>query len=60
MGISEYYNDAYMMVENNDVGALVCEKLWYDTVRFQRQFGVQLRRFWQAHQASLKGSHGTQ
>lgn len=30
MGISEYYNDAYMMVENNDVGALVCEKLWYD------------------------------
>jgi glycosyltransferase involved in cell wall biosynthesis len=34
--------------------------LKYDTVRFQRQFGVQLRRFWQAHQASLKGSHGTQ
>jgi hypothetical protein len=30
IGVSEYYNDAYMMVENNDVGALVAEKLWYD------------------------------
>jgi hypothetical protein len=30
IGISNYYNEAYMMVENNDIGSLVCEKIWYD------------------------------
>ena len=28
--ISEYYNDAFMMIENNDIGSLVAEKIWYD------------------------------
>lgn len=30
IGISDYYNDAYMMVENNDVGDLVANSIWYD------------------------------
>jgi len=30
IGVSEYYNDAYMMVENNDVGSIVCDRIWND------------------------------
>lgn len=30
VGISEYYNEAPIMVENNDIGYMVCEKIWYD------------------------------
>ncbi len=30
IGISNYYNNAYMMVENNDVGAIVAETIWYE------------------------------
>lgn len=30
VGISEFYNDAAIMVENNDIGYMVCEKIWYD------------------------------
>lgn len=28
--ISKYYNDAYMMVESNDIGEVVCDVLWND------------------------------
>ena len=27
VGIAEYYNNAAMMVENNDIGFMVCEKI---------------------------------
>lgn len=30
VGVSEYYNDAYMMVENNDIGHMVCDRIWND------------------------------
>lgn len=30
IGLSKYYNDAYMMVESNDIGELVTNKIWYD------------------------------
>lgn len=30
IGISNFYNNAYMMVENNDVGAMVAETIWYE------------------------------
>lgn len=30
IGISTYYNKAYMMVESNDIGELVVNKIWYD------------------------------
>lgn len=30
VGIAEYYNNAAMMVENNDIGQMVCDKIWYD------------------------------
>jgi hypothetical protein len=30
IGISEYYNGAFMMVENNDIGAQVCSMIWDD------------------------------
>lgn len=30
IGISKYYNDAYMMVESNDIGELVANKIWYE------------------------------
>jgi hypothetical protein len=30
IGISKYYNNAYMMVESNDIGELVTNKIWYD------------------------------
>jgi intein/homing endonuclease len=29
IGISDYYNQAYMMVENNDVGGQVADAIWY-------------------------------
>jgi hypothetical protein len=28
--ISEFYNNADVMVENNDIGTLVCSRIWYD------------------------------
>ena len=28
--ISDYYNEAHMMIESNDIGSLVTEKIWYD------------------------------
>lgn len=28
IGVSQYYNDAYMMVENNDIGISVCNEIW--------------------------------
>lgn len=28
--ISNYYNGAEIMVENNDIGTLVCSRIWYD------------------------------
>lgn len=28
IGVSEYYNNAPMMVESNDIGSLVCDKIW--------------------------------
>lgn len=30
ISISSYYNNAMMMIENNDVGSIVCEVIWYD------------------------------
>lgn len=30
IGISEYYNGAYIMLENNDIGAQVANCIWYD------------------------------
>lgn len=30
IGVSSYYNNAYMMVESNDIGELVVHKMWYD------------------------------
>jgi len=30
VGISEYYNKAEMMVESNDIGELVCDKIFYE------------------------------
>lgn len=30
VGVSEYYNNAQMMVESNDIGSLVCDKIFYD------------------------------
>ena len=30
IGLSKFYNDAYMMVESNDIGELVTNKIWYD------------------------------
>lgn len=30
IGISDYYNKAFMMVESNDIGELVVNKIWYD------------------------------
>jgi len=30
IGVSDYYNNAYMMVENNDVGQVVADAIWYD------------------------------
>lgn len=30
IGISTYYNKAFMMVESNDIGELVTNKIWYD------------------------------
>lgn len=30
VGVSEFYNEAAIMVENNDIGYMVCEKIWYD------------------------------
>lgn len=30
IGVSDYYNGAYMMVENNDVGQIVADAIWYD------------------------------
>jgi hypothetical protein len=29
IGVSLFYNDAYMMVENNDIGMSVCNELWH-------------------------------
>ena len=30
MSVSQYYNDANMMIENNDIGQAVCDSIWYD------------------------------
>ena len=30
IGISDYYNKAYMMIENNNVGSIVANAIWYD------------------------------
>lgn len=30
ISVSRYYNDAMMMIENNDVGSIVCDVIWYD------------------------------
>lgn len=30
ISISEFYNDAYMMIENNDVGSTVADTIWYE------------------------------
>ena len=30
IGISQFYNEAYMMVENNGIGEAVCNTIWYD------------------------------
>lgn len=30
VSIAQYYNNANMMVENNDVGITVCDRIWYD------------------------------
>lgn len=30
VGVSEYYNNAEMMVESNDIGELVCDKIFYE------------------------------
>jgi hypothetical protein len=30
IGISQYYNEGYMMIENNNVGSIVAEGIWYD------------------------------
>lgn len=29
ISISEYYNNSYIMIENNDIGSTVCEVIWY-------------------------------
>lgn len=29
IAVSQYYNNAYMMIENNEVGAAVCDAIWY-------------------------------
>lgn len=28
--VAKYYNNAYMMVENNDIGHAVCDAVWYE------------------------------
>jgi len=30
ISVSKYYNDCYMMVENNDVGGTVAESIWFE------------------------------
>lgn len=30
ISVSQYYNNAYMMIENNDVGSSVCDSIWYE------------------------------
>jgi hypothetical protein len=30
VSIAKYYNNAYMMVENNDIGHIVCDSVWND------------------------------
>ena len=30
IGISQYYNDCQMMIENNDIGEALCQAIWYE------------------------------
>ena len=30
IGISQYYNDAPLMIENNDIGSSLCDTIWYE------------------------------
>lgn len=30
IGVSDFYNKSYIMVENNDIGYTVCDKIWND------------------------------
>ncbi len=30
IGVSDYYNKSYIMIENNDIGSLVCDKVFYE------------------------------
>jgi hypothetical protein len=30
VSVAKYYNDAHMMIENNDIGQAVCDTVWYE------------------------------
>jgi hypothetical protein len=30
VSIAKYYNNAYIMIENNDIGHIVCDSVWYE------------------------------